>query len=224
MYIVIAGGGIVGKTITKELSKQHHVVVIESNYEYCQDISAKYGAVAINGNATSIQTLKEAGIEKCDYALGVMDDDTQNLLFSLLCKNFKVKNIFVRMRNPEYREAYELAGATNIGNSVELMTNKFVLDIENPDMKRLVMLSKGKAELTVMSLSDKSKFKGQTIQKIVSEPGFPDDIVIGGIFDTKTEEFVVPRGNTVLENHNQIYLVGPRVSIKKAYKILQSKK
>jgi len=224
MYIVVAGGGIVGKTITRELSKQHHLVVIEKDYQNCQDIAAQYGAVAIHGDATAIQTLKDAGIEKCDYALGVMDNDTHNLLFSLLCKNFKVKNIFVRMRNPDYREAYELAGATNIGNSVELMTNKFVLDIENPDMKRVVILSKGKAEVTIVSLNDKSKFKGESIQTITRASGFPEDIVIAGIFDTKSEEFIVPRGSTRLGNHDQLYLVGPRQSIKKAYKILQSKK
>ena len=222
MYIVIAGGGIVGKTIVKELSKQHDVVVIESNYEYCQDISAKYGAVAIHGDATSIQTLKEAGIETCDYALGVMDDDTQNLLFALLCKNFKIKNIFVRMRNPEYREAYELAGATNIGNSVQMMANKFVLDIENPNMRRVASLSKGKADVTIVSLEENFKYKGKTIADITSLAGFPTDVVIAGVFDTKTDEFIVPRGNTQITNHNQLFIVGKRDSVKKAYRILNT--
>lgn len=220
MYILIAGGGIVGKTIVKELSKQHDVVVIESNYEYCQDISAKYGAVAIHGNATSIQTLKEAGIETCDYALGVMDDDTQNLLFSLLCKNYNVKNIFVRMRNPEYREAYELAGATNIGNSVQMMANKFVLDIENPNMRRVASLSKGKADVTIVRLADDFKYKGKTIAEITSLADFPKDIVIAGIFDTDSDEFIVPRGNTQITSHNQLFLVGTRDAVKRAYKIL----
>lgn len=222
MYIVIAGGGIVGKTIVKELSKQHDVVVIESNYEYCQDISAKYGAVAIHGDATSIQTLKEAGIETCDYALGVMDDDTQNLLFALLCKNFKIKNIFVRMRNPEYREAYELAGATNIGNSVQMMANKFVLDIENPNMRRVASLSKGKADVTIVSLEANFKYKGKTIADITSLTGFPVDVVIAGVFDTETDEFIVPRGNTQITNHNQLFIVGKRESVKKVYRILNS--
>lgn len=220
MYIVIAGGGIVGKTITRELSKQHDVVVIESNYEYCQDISAKYGAVAINGDATSIQTLRDAKIEDCDYALGVMDDDTQNLLFSLLCKNFNVKNIFVRMRNPEYREAYELAGATNIGNSVEMMSNKFVMDIENPSIRRVASLSKGKAEIAIVTLSESSKMKGKSIADVVKNKDFPEDVVIAGIFDADTDEFIVPRGDTIIDNHEQIFLVGSRDSVKKAYRIL----
>lgn len=222
MYIVIAGGGIVGKTIVKELSKQHDVVVIESNYEYCQDISAKYGAVAIHGDATSIQTLKEAGIESCDYALGVMDDDTQNLLFALLCKNFKIKNIFVRMRNPEYREAYELAGATNIGNSVQMMANKFVLDIENPNMRRVASLSKGKADVIIISLEEEFKYKGKSIAEITSLAGFPIDVVIAGVFDTESDEFIVPRGNTQITTHNQLFMVGKRASIKKAYRLLNT--
>ncbi len=217
MFILIAGGGIVGRGITKTLSKHHDVVVVEPNYDNCEKISAKYGAVAIQGDATKLNVLKDAGIEKCDYAIGVVGEDSKNLLFSLLCKNFGVKNIFVRMIDPEYREAYELAGATNIGHSVQMMVNKFVLDIENPEIRRVASLSNGKAEICIITLNNKAKCTGKKIMDIAKTKGFPSDIVIAGLFDLEKDEFIVPNGNTVIRDSNQIFIVGAREAIRKTH-------
>ncbi len=220
MYILIAGGGIVGKSIAKALVKQHDVVVIDIEYENCEKIASSYGAVAVQGDATNINTLREAGIEKCDYALGVMGKDSQNLLFSLLCSNFGVENIFVRMIDPEYRTAYTLAGATNIGHSVQMMVDKFTLDIENPDIRMVVSLSNGKAEVSIITLKEDSKVVGQKIVDLVKGKNCPPDVVIAGMFDAEKDSFVIPRGNTVIEPNNQLFVVGPRESIKSLYKYL----
>jgi trk system potassium uptake protein TrkA len=217
MFIIIAGGGIVGKGITKILSQNHDVVVIEKDYENCEKISSKYGAVAVLGDATNFNTLKDAGIEKCDYAIAVLGEDASNLVFALLCNNFGVSNIFVRMRDPDYRTAYTLAGATNIGHSVEMMVNKFVLDIEKPEIQRVVSLSNGKAEVCLITLSDKSKTAGKQIMEVAKSKGFPQDIVIAGLFDLEKDVFIIPKGNTVIGSNNQIFLVGSAKAIEKAH-------
>ncbi len=220
MYIIIAGGGIVGRGITKELSKIHDVVVIDPSFENCERIASLYGALAIQGDATKISTLREAGIEKCDIALGVMSEDTKNLLFALLSKNHGVEQIFVRMRDPEYKDAYELAGATNIGHSVDMIVSKFVLDIMNPEIRTVASLSNGKAQICIITLSAKAKVAGMSIRDIAQNKDFPNDIVIAGLFDIEQDAFVVPKGNTIIGENNQIFLVGPRDAINKAQRFL----
>lgn len=224
MHILIAGGGIVGRNITKALSKDHNVIVIEKNRELCEKIYAKYGAIAIQGDAANINTLREAGIEKIDYALGVMSEDSQNLLFSLLCKNFDIKNIFVRMRDPEYKDAYEIAGATNIGSAVDMMTKKFIMDITNPEIRRVTSLRNGKAEVSIVTMPENSNVNNTSIKEIANHKDFPKDCIIAGIFDSVEDQFIVPRGDTILKASNQVFLVGTRDSVTKAYKVLSSKK
>jgi len=224
MNILIAGGGIVGRNITKALSKDHNVIVIERDKDLCEKIYSKYGAVAINGDATNINIMKEAGIEKIDYALGVMRYDSENLLFSLLCKNFGIKNIFVRMRDPEYRDAYEIAGATNIGSAVDMLTKKFILDIQDPEIRRVASLRNGRAEVSIVTIPDHSHAIGKTVQELAGRPGFPDECVIAGIFDINEDRFIVPRGKTQFSKGNQIFLVGKRESISQAYKSFSKKR
>ncbi|MFW5992368.1 MAG: potassium channel family protein, partial [Halanaerobiaceae bacterium] len=171
MYIIIAGGGVVGQNLTRELVKKHDVVVIDTDQRICERIYSNYGAVTINGNATRIETLQEAGMAKCDIALGVMRYDSDNLAFSLLANDAGVEKILVRMREPEYRSAYRLAGATNIGSTTAMLVNRFLIDIEQPDIRQVASIGDGEAEISIITIPRKAKHSGKTISEIVKNPG-----------------------------------------------------
>jgi len=224
MYIIIAGGGIVGRNITKSLNKSHDIVVIDSNKEACEHIYSKYGAVSLHGSATNINVVKDAGIESCDYALAVMPRDEDNLIFALLAKNFGVKHIFVRMRDPDYEEAYKLAGATNIGGTVQMMVKKFVWDIDNPEIRRLVSLRGGKAEVSIVTIPERSRISGLTVREIASGNNFPKNCLIAGIFDQEKDELIIPRGDTRIISGNQVFLIANSEDVSQAFEILRKKK
>ncbi len=63
MYILIAGGGFVGKGLARRLVEhKHDVVLIDRDADVCKDIYARHGAVTVTGNATDIDVLESAGI------------------------------------------------------------------------------------------------------------------------------------------------------------------
>ena len=67
MYIVIAGGGVFGQALAARLVANHHdVVVIERDKAVCELLSAKVGALAIQGTATNIDVLEDSGIERAE--------------------------------------------------------------------------------------------------------------------------------------------------------------
>ncbi len=223
MYIIIAGGGVVGRNLTKQLVAKHDVIVIERKQEIAEKIYSRYGAVTILGNATRIDVLREAGIEKCDVALGVMRYDADNLAFSLLAKNFGVEQIMVRMREPEYKSAYYMAGATNIAATMDLIVDKFITDIEQPEIRQVASLGDGKAEVSIITIPENSPCSSEMISEIVSHDKFPDNCVIAGIFDTVDDQFVIPRGNRRIYSGNQVFLVASEADIKKAANFLMGK-
>ncbi|MFW6022586.1 MAG: potassium channel family protein [Halanaerobiaceae bacterium] len=220
MYIIIAGGGIVGRSLTKRLVKKHDVVVIDKDQRICERIYSHYGAITINGNATKIETLKEAGIEKCDIALAVMKHDSDNLAFSLLSNDQGVDKILVRMREPEYKSAYKLAGATNIGSTTDMIVNKFYIDIEQPDIRRVASIGDGEAEISIITIPENAKYSGKTVSEIVKSQGFPKDCVIAGIFNQQENRLIIPRGNKKVYGNNQVFLVASKNNIEKAARFL----
>ena len=50
MYIVVAGGGMVGgRLVRRLLEKRHDVVMVDTNQEICNKLYAETGVVAVNG-------------------------------------------------------------------------------------------------------------------------------------------------------------------------------
>lgn len=223
MYIIIAGGGIAGSNLTKNLVEKHDVIVIEKEQSTAEKIYSRYGAVTVLGNATKIDVLKEACIEKCDIAIAVMRNDADNLSFSLLAKNFGVEKILVRMREPEYESAYKMAGATNIAATMELIVDKFITDIEEPDVRKVASLGDGKAEVSILTIPPESRISGMKISEIVSQEKFPDGTVIAGIYDKKRDRFIVPRGNREIFAGNQVFLVASKEDMERAANFLLNK-
>ncbi|ADO77088.1 potassium channel family protein [Halanaerobium praevalens] len=224
MYIIIAGGGIAGRNLTKSLVQKHDVIVIEKKQSVAEKIYSRYGAVTVLGSATRIDILKEAGIEKCDVAIAVMRDDADNLSFSLLAKNFGVEKILVRMREPEYENAYEMAGATNIAATMELIVDRFITDIEQPDVRKVASLGDGKAEVSILTIPSDSRISGMKISDIVSQKNFPENCVIAGIYDKAQDRYIVPRGNREIFAGNQVFLVASELDMKSAADFLLNNK
>ncbi|MCK8825188.1 potassium channel family protein [Fuchsiella alkaliacetigena] len=222
MHIVIAGGGLVGRSLAKKLADKHDVVVIDLDQEVCERIYSQIGAVSICGNATRIDVLNEAGINRCDVAVAVMRHDADNLAFTLLAKNYGVEKILVRKRDQQYRSAYELAGATNITGSMDLIVDKFMIDIEDPDIKKVMSLSDGKAEISIVTVPEDSNCCGRTVSEVTSSKRFPDDCVFAGIFDKEKDELIIPRGNQQICSGNQVFLVATKKNIEKAANYLRN--
>lgn len=223
MYIIIAGGGIAGRNLTKNLVQKHDVIVIEKEQGVAEKIYSRYGAVTVLGSATRIDILKEAGIEKCDVAIAVMRNDADNLSFSLLAKNFGVEKILVRMREPEYQNAYQMAGATNIAATMELIVDRFITDIEEPDVRKVASLGDGKAEVSILTIPPESPISGMKISEIVSQKHFPENCVIAGIYDKSQDRYIVPRGNRQIFAGNQVFVVASEDDIKRAANFLLNK-
>lgn len=216
MYIVVAGGGIVGSNLVKNLAEKHDVVVIDMDRQVCEDIYSRFGAISVHGNATRVSVLRDAGIEKADVAVAVMGNDADNLAFTVLASDMGVDRILVRMRDPEYESAYRKAGATTIGSIMEMMVDKFIIDIEEPRVRRLASLGNGKAEISIITIPEHSPIKGQTVSEIASSDKFPDDVVIAGIYNEEDDELIIPRGNREIHAGSRVFLVATEENMHRA--------
>ena len=213
MYIIIAGGGVSGRLLAEALQeKKHDVVVIEKETSRCEKIYAEIGVISVRGSSLDISTLKEAGIEKADIAIGTMYDDEDNLTFAILAKSFKVPQIMVRMRKPDYKTVFEVAGATTISNVTELFMRHVMMEIENPHVRIITSLERGKAELIMVRVPANAEVAGQTINDIVQRTDFPKHSVFAGVLNEASEQITIPRGNHVINEGDKVFIVCQRDS------------
>jgi trk/ktr system potassium uptake protein len=205
MYITVAGGGRIGRGLAKRLVEaKHDVVVIDQSKAICESIYAEYGALTINGSATDLTVLENAGIEKSDIAIAAMRNDSDNLTFALLAKHLAVPNIHVRMNDPKYEDIYRKIGVTNIARVTELLIEQFVVNIETPELRKVISL--GDLEIDIVNVPEGSSIIDMKIADITGLKGFPDGVLFTCVFHDREKDFEVPAGDTVVREEDRLFL------------------
>jgi len=219
MYVVIAGGGLIGKGLAERLANQkHEVVVIDQNPAVCEEIYAKSGAITIHGNSTDFEVLESAGITRCDLAVATMKDDSDNLAFALLAKHHEVDQVIVKMNDEKFEKIYKTVGVKNISRGTELLIDQIMLSIESPDLRTVISL--GDIEISVLIIPEKAPCVGRTVAEVVNQKGFPRELVLACVYDDDKDAFSIPRGDTVLSSRDRVFLSGKRKNMQKALKFL----
>lgn len=215
MYIIIAGAGIIGRHITDLLVKnKHDVIVIDKNAEVCQSVYEETGAITINGDATNLNVLKQAGATKADVIICLMHYSADNMSCSLLVKSLGIPHIIARLRDPQYEEAYKLAGVTSIVRMADLLVNQIMMEIERPKVRKIITLGGGKADIYQVRVPENARCISMSIKEITDSRDFPNECVFVGIYREESEEFFIPRGNHKIHEKDNIFISAKNMDIK----------
>ena len=102
MKIIIGGAGAVGTHLAKLLSRDHQDCILIDDYiERLAGLDSRYDIMTLHGSPTSIQTLKEAGIEHADLFVGVTTDESRNMTACMIAHALGAKKTVARIDNIE---------------------------------------------------------------------------------------------------------------------------
>ena len=224
MYIVIAGGGMVGGGLARILlENKHDVVLIDPDINVCNKLYAETGVIAVNGGAERIEILKEAGIEKADILVVAGPDDASNLACAILAKSLDVPKIIVRMRDPNYENAYRVAGVNSIVRVTDMMVNQMIMEIENPEVRRVTTIGAARANIFMVTVPDGAEAAGKSVEQITQSPAFPTQCVFVAAYNQQKKEFSIPRGKHIINEGDELFLVSAPENIKKVVNFLTAK-
>ena len=115
MKIVIVGAGAVGTHLSKLLSREHQDCVLIDGDEERLGTLSEYDVMTYQASPTSIQALKEAGVEHADLFVGVTPEESTNLNACILAHALGAKKTVARIDNYEYLSPEHQAFFKNLG-------------------------------------------------------------------------------------------------------------
>ncbi|NIS31919.1 MAG: NAD(P)H-binding protein, partial [Actinobacteria bacterium] len=130
MYVVIAGGGRIGRYIARDMErKRHDVTVIEWNPERCEQLVTETSVLVIEGDACDVRYLEQAHVDRADVFVATTHDDDNNLVACQLAKiEFGIKRTIARVNTPKNVEIFEKLGIEPVSSTSlisELIENEF---------------------------------------------------------------------------------------------------
>ena len=201
MRVAIAGAGKVGLFIANDLrSAGHEVLLMEQDQSVVNRSVAAEGVEWFVGDACEVNSLREAGLEKCDVVVAATGDDEDNLVISLLAKQeFAVPRVVARVNHPQNHWLFNESWGVDISVSTPHLLTALVEEaVSVGSLVRLLQFEGGEARLVEVTLADNSPAVDQSIATL----GVPRDATLVAV--VREGHVVVPRGDTVLQAGDEV--------------------
>ena len=206
MRIIIIGAGKVGGELTRQLSAEHEVTVIDCSERLVENVINVYDVIGICGNGASYEVQKEAKVDRADLLIATASSDEINILACLVAKKLGVNHTIARIRNPEYEEQLrfmgEEMGLSMAINPEQVAAREIARVLRFPMAIKLESFSKGRLELAEYRLPENSALDGMQLSDLYKN--IHVRILVCAV--TRKQETIIPSGDFVLRAGDKIHL------------------
>ena len=217
MNILVLGAGKVGRNIAKNLARQtFDVSIVDIDIERLKSIQEDHDLAIVQGHASSPEVLKKAGANTGTVVLAVTNNDEVNIVACQLSKKlFNVSKTICRLSDYTYIENLDALGKDNIDVAIspELEVTQHIVDLINhPGAEQIESFADGKVKLVSVKAKKDGKLVNRELKSIKSD--LPNiDTFVPTIF--RKNKPVVPDGNTVIKENDEVYFLSSEENIDK---------
>ena len=215
MKIIVLGAGKVGSNIAKNLSVQSYdVCVIDKAVSKLKKLQSEYDLAIVSGHASHPDVLKKAGIDSDTILISVTNDDEVNIVACQIAKQiFDVKKTICRLSDSSYIENISAFGKEmiDIPISPELEVTDHIIElIDHPGAELIETFADGKVKLVSVKAKKGGKLVNRELKSLKND--IPDiDTFVPTIY--RKNKAIVPDGNTVIKENDQVYFLSTEKNI-----------
>ena len=213
MKIVLVGGGKVGFALCRSLvAEKHDVVLIEQNEAVLNHIVSRFDIMGLLGNGADFTILEQAGVQECDIFIALTEYDEVNMISAVLAKKMGAKETIVRVRNPEYSNAYfkekNILGFSLIVNPELLAARAISNIIDFPNALSVERFAGGRVSLMEFVIKDSSGLCQMPISDFRKKFG---NIIVCAM--ERDHQLMIPSGDVTIQDKDRIFVTGNRVDM-----------
>ena len=212
MKIIIIGAGELGQMLAEKLRslEANDLTVVDSSEEELKTIQDNLDVMTLQGDATNIAIMKQAGIQNADLLLAVSGDQASNMLACRLAKKFGVKECICRIySNDAFSEedgvTPEFYGIDKSFSSPVETLRHLLYILRHQLVIEHVEFSNPDATMVTIVIDEDSPLKGIKLQDI------PDKELLAHIRFAAMVHFrkiSFPHGDTLLREGDKVYIAG----------------
>ena len=224
MKIIIAGAGEVGFHLAKLLSYEaQDITLIDTDKDSLAYADSHLDIRVLRGDATSISVLRDAKVDSSDLVIGVTASETTNLTFCLLAKQLGSKRTIARISNTEFVDNRELIKFNELGideliSPEELAASEIQLLLNQSAFNDTYEFEGGLLTMVGVFLPKNAPFVGKMVKEAAKI--FPElHFMPIALQRMGTQYTLIPRGDTVFKEGDQVYFVTNKGGVDDLYKL-----
>ena len=200
MYVVLAGGGRIGRYIALDLAtKGHEVTVLEKVASRCEQLVLESDVLVIEGDACDVRYLEQAHTDRADVFVATTHEDDDNLVACQLAKiEFGVPRAISRVTTPKNVEIFETLGIEPVSSTrliSELLENEFSVG----ELIHLTSLKGGRVQLVELRIPEGPDAPEP---RTLATLDLPAESIVVAVF--RDNETVIPQGSTEIRPGDEV--------------------
>ncbi len=213
MYVVIVGGGRIGRHIAMDMvSKGNRVTVIERHASRCENLVVDHDVLVIEGDAGDIETLRHARSERADVFVATTHEDEDNLVAcQLAIAEFRVKRAIARVNSPKNVEIFEVLGIEAV-SSTRIISEMLESEFSVGDLVKLTQVREGRVVVLEVQIPDGTNHHDESGDllpapsvRTVESLQLPESAVMAAVFRGTTT--IVPHGATEIRPGDEVLVL-----------------
>ena len=211
MRIVIAGAGEVGSHLAKLLSFENQdIVLVDKDASKLANIDANYNLMTVAGRPTSLQSLRDAGVESCDLFIAVSPYETTNIISCSIAKHLGAEKTVARIDNYEFmdkenRRYFESIGVDSLIYPEYLAAQEIVTALKRPWVRHWYELHDGEIILVGVKMRENATLIGMQLRDLaVMQPSFHISAI------KRRHQTIIPRGDDYIKDNDILYFTTTR--------------
>ena len=209
MYIIIVGAGKVGYHLGRLLMAEgHEVMLIEKDRSKVDLLSFEFHDAVMEGDASTVEVLREAGVNRADVIVATTGNDEDNLVICQVAKlMFLRPRTIARVNNPRNEELFAGLGVDASVSATKIINAVIQEQVKAGDMMiPLLTLKAGDIEIVEVQLTRSSHIVRKKIKNLTLPTGSIFIAVIRG------EEVIIPYGETEFQPEDRVLALVKRES------------
>lgn len=213
MKILIAGAGEVGSHLAKMLSYEgHDLTIIDIKQSELKSVDLHLDLLTIDGSALSFETLRDAKVADMDLFIAVTHYPEMNIASAIIAKKLGARKCIARVRHSEHlksanRKLFKELGIDSLVYPQQLAAVEVANFVKQAATREVFDFSDGKISLFVIKLEKNAPIIGKTL---FEAGNLQKELDYRAVAILRNNGTLIPRGNDVFMEGDQIYVVSNR--------------
>jgi trk system potassium uptake protein TrkA len=204
MYVLVAGGGVVGSNLTRMLLELgHEVTLIEQRRDRFDRLEEEFEHRVQLGDATELYILERAGIGRPpDIVVAVTGDDEDNMVICQVARErYGAEKAIARVNDPRNQAHFDLLGISPTVSATSNILAMIEHEVPEHQLVHLLELRKENLEIVEVQIDKDSPCAGKTVEAL----RLPEGSRLISIMRDGTSEIAV--GSTKLRPGDQVLAI-----------------
>jgi trk system potassium uptake protein TrkA len=174
MYVLVAGGGKVGASVTRTLLRWgHEVTLIEQRRDRFERLEDEFEHRVQLGDATELYVLERAGIRRPpDLVVAVTGDDEDNIVIGQMAReHYGVEKVIARVNDPRNQEHFDLLGVAPTVSATANVLAMIEHEVPEHELVHLLQLRRENLEIVEVQIDKDSSAAGKRVDALKMPDG-----------------------------------------------------